>query len=224
VDRRRPTVDVARRVIPATGTQASADLVVVRDHDDGSLTAIVADVCGHGDQAASIAARVRPAVERHLGQVLDPSILLERINADLSVDPGDCGFLATAVAARVEPDRHLVTWASAGHAPPHQLSTGLAINGAVPGPPIGVRSFVGCTTGMCRLAGSGDGVLLYTDGLADVRDARRERFGAPRIAATLAQLARANAREIAAELERRASDFGEGKLPDDVCLLVVRLP
>lgn len=217
-------LDVAFRVLAATGAGAAADLVVLHRHDDGSLTAIVADVCGHGDQAAATATYVRPVVDHHVRRPAAPNILLERINADLSSHVEDGGFLATAIAATVDPGRRVVSWASAGHAPPHLLGSGRAINGAVPGPPIGVRAFVGCTTGSCHLPDRGDGVLLFTDGLTDVKADDGSRFGAARVSAALADLGSQSAHELVDELKRLALSFGGGQLADDVGLLVVRLP
>lgn len=217
-------LDVAYRILPVTGAHAAADLVVMWQHSDGALTAVVADICGHGDEAAATAALVLPVVQRQVRHSTAPNVLLERINADIGADRHADAFLATAIAALIDPVRRTMSWASAGHAPPHRLSTGAAVNGGIPGPPIGMRSFVGCTTGSCDLPLSGDGVLLFTDGLTDVRAPTGRRFGTARLTAALNHAASSSATAIAAELERRALDFGQGALTDDISIVIVRLP
>jgi serine phosphatase RsbU (regulator of sigma subunit) len=67
-------------------------------------------------------------------------------------------------------------------------------------------------------------MLLFSDGLEDVRGPGGDRFGAARITHTLARdLNGAGPDEIVATLKDVACAFGDGDLPDDLCLVALRV-
>ena len=67
-------------------------------------------------------------------------------------------------------------------------------------------------------------MLLFTDGLEDVKGPGGDRFGAARITHTLARrLNRASPDEVVATLKEVACGFGKGELADDLCLVSLRV-
>ena len=211
--------DIASIIAPSGGHERGGDFIVVAQHGQRT-TLVVADTSGHGEEAAAPAASVKALFERHVHDVQDPCALLEAVNADVLRLDHDTFTTAAAVVVDLEHER--VSWAYAGHVPPHRLSTGVPLDGVHPGVPLGVRDHVGCDTGSER-ARSGDGLLLYTDGLEDVVGATGERFGAARIGRHLIDRPEHPVEEIVTSLKRAACAFGREELPDDLCILAVRL-
>jgi sigma-B regulation protein RsbU (phosphoserine phosphatase) len=68
---------------------------------------------------------------------------------------------------------------------------------------------------------SGDLVLLYTDGLSEVRDGG-QMFGEDRIAAAVRRDPGVSADVLCKSLLEAASDFSSGPLPDDIAILAIR--
>lgn len=183
---------------------------------------VVADVAGKGADAAPCAERVR----EHLAGVLDaedPAALLERLNTALC---RDAGFerLVTAVVMIVDPAQHSAAWALAGHLPAHWLDSGLPTDGARPGVPLNLAASCGATSAGRRPLRPGEGFVLFTDGLEDVRGPGGDRFGAARITHTLANELNGESPEaVVAGLKQAACDFGNGELYDDICIVACRL-
>ncbi|MHC4931831.1 MAG: PP2C family protein-serine/threonine phosphatase, partial [Planctomycetota bacterium] len=71
-----------------------------------------------------------------------------------------------------------------------------------------------------RPIGAGDLLLLYSDGLTEARNARRERFGVERLKDLLIGLRTGSAPEIVSGIAGAVTHFtGRGR-PDDDCTLV----
>jgi serine phosphatase RsbU (regulator of sigma subunit) len=65
-------------------------------------------------------------------------------------------------------------------------------------------------------------MLLYTDGLTEARRDGKQ-FGLDSVSAALAGLERPSPAEAVGVLRSRVSEFAEGDLTDDLCLLAARL-
>src|SRR5260221_13145407 len=97
---------------------AGGDFFEVFEHASGTVSTVVADVCGNGAAAARVAARIRPFLHHSLARGESPGRALAALN-DALVDEGfDEGFadrFVTAVAVRVDVLTGLVEIACAGH-------------------------------------------------------------------------------------------------------------
>ena len=69
--------------------------------------------------------------------------------------------------------------------------------------------------------GANAGVLLYTDGILDARDATAERFGEERLQALVAAHGRESAAALVEHLRAALADYAPAA-GDDVCLLAAR--
>jgi sigma-B regulation protein RsbU (phosphoserine phosphatase) len=189
----------------------------------GSKTvAVVGDVTGNGADAAHYADRLCVELEEAVA-LAEPVALLEELNRYICSDPEFDRFVTACV---VVVDRALwsLHWAFAGHLPPHWLDTGLPLDGATPGLPLGVEATTGATDAERRPLRPSEGMLLFSDGLEDVKGPGGDRFGAARITHTLARdLNGAGPDEIVATLKDVACAFGDGDLPDDLCLVALRV-
>ena len=214
-------VQTASIVAPAGEFDSGGDFQLVRSI--GSCTvALVADVAGNGPDAAPTANRLCQELTGNFDQP-DPATLLEEMNALVFNEPQLDRFV-TACAVVIDRVRWSARWAFAGHLPPHWLDTGMPLDGATPGLPLGVEQTCGAVSAERRPLRPGEGMLLFTDGLEDVQGPGGDRFGSARITHTLAHaLNSASVEEVVGTLKDVACEFGGGHLPDDLCLLALRI-
>lgn len=166
-DLARTTASATFRVAAAQWPVAerSGDLFEVTTFPDGSISIVLADVCGNGPTAAAIGARVRALVAARAPGLRRPGELLgvlgEVIERQLPLDRFVC-----ALAIHLAGDGHL-RLARAGHLGPYLLREGCAVacTGAA-GPPLGI--FAGVTYDEVDLhLAAGDVLVLATDGVSD---------------------------------------------------------
>ena len=137
---------------------------------DGGRTALVLiDVSGHGELAGLVTLRLRSVITTALRAEADPADALDRAAGSLS-DAVD-GRFATAIIVILDPDAGQIVWANAGHPSGWLLPSGEA--GAhreltTTGPLLSVLGG-DWTTGRDTF-GTGDVVLLWSDGLVEARE------------------------------------------------------
>ena len=231
----RPGVELATCFAPAQ-ERVAGDFFVVHEGPDDATVVVVGDVVGKGLEAARLAAFVRATLAAYAAYDDDPCQLLELANAALVERAGTSENFVTAACVVYRPSDGRVAWALAGHPPPMLLDEGTRLNGISPGLPLGLADRVECVRGERRLA-AGDGLLLFTDGLAEARrpftdilaaGRARERpqpdlFGDERIAAVLVEHHGEAPRQVLRALRSAAERFTAGDgLADDLCMVAVR--
>ena len=147
---------------------------------------IVGDVRGKGLDAVEIAADVLGVFREVAHEVYTLAEVARRIDASLARRPAaPLEEFVTAVLAEIDPAAGRLTVYNCGHPPPLVLSTGAGGRGDgprvttvdVPAPALPLRLMsLGGTSGAERTMPlqPGDALLLYTDGVTEARDARRE--------------------------------------------------
>jgi sigma-B regulation protein RsbU (phosphoserine phosphatase) len=200
----------------------SGDLFGWHGSSEGELTLWLLDVSGHGVRAG-FAAVVMKLLLAEIDPGLDLATLARRLEDRFEVarNPDDPNFLyATGVFLRIAPDGH-AEYVSAGHQPMLLCradgsvesfeSTGVPIALITGGPwqQVDVR------------LGDGDTLLLYSDGLVELRDDAEEQFGEQRIVDVL--LRGGSPQDIADNLVRAVEDYHDlDRLDDDLSLLVLQ--
>jgi serine phosphatase RsbU (regulator of sigma subunit) len=213
-----------------TDVYVGGDLYDVHEDPERRRWALtVADVCGKGPQAAAMTALIRHTVHAEVGHGLGPSEVLRRVNAamlrdhehDHDHDRGLARF-ATMVhgALTVDTDAVGITLVNGGHPPALVLRGDRVESLAVPGTLVGVYPDPSLAETEVRLA-PGDTLLLYTDGVTEARGPDGM-YGSARLEALLASLAGGSADDIADGILADVSDFQDGRLRDDVALLVAQ--
>jgi len=189
----------------------------------GGRTALsVGDVMGHGLQAAVIMGVLRSAIRALAPLHLEPAQLLRQLD-DLAVQhqadrPQQANWLATCLYAVYDPVTRQCEVASAGHLPP--VLTGVdgtsMLVGVRPGTPLGVGAGRFRTSRLTIPDGSQ--LILYTDGLVEVRGEDIERGMAGLCLRASAGLRR----PLDALCQELVDQVGRSDRPDDVALLVAR--
>jgi serine phosphatase RsbU (regulator of sigma subunit) len=214
----RPGLSFAVSFAPAT-QRVSGDFYLAAEGPRDSTVLVVGDVAGKGAEAAQRAAFIRTAFVTTSRFSDDPSRLLEWANAALTERAGYTARFVTAVCMTFAPASRRLRWALAGHPPPLRLGTGDELSASKPGPPLGIREQLRCQGASIKL-GTGDGVLLYTDGLVESRR-DGELFGVDRARDIIREMAAAPTVELLSRLRDEAASFGGDTLADDLCLLAV---
>ncbi|RAK43059.1 stage II sporulation protein E [Actinoplanes lutulentus] len=194
--------------------------VVVRD--DGTVAALIGDVCGRGVDAAALTGMARHTLAALVDERLPASRAMSRLNARLRLD-GSWRFVTAGVAMlRPAGENFDVQWLSAGHpapillrrdAPPRRGRGGGVPLGILPEPRFG-RSRV-------RLA-PGDTLVIFTDGLTESRDPQGRMFEDGALTETLDQLRDAPVETLVNELSRAAAAYGDARA-DDIAVLAIRV-
>ena len=213
---------------------------------------IVGDVRGKGLDAVEIAADVLGVFREVAHEVYTLAEVARRIDASLARRPAaPLEEFVTAVLAEIDPAAGTLTVYNCGHPPPLVLSPGPGSQTAsdgqagsdrqagsggqqlpqvtvvdVPAPALPLRLMsLGGTSGAERTVPlhPGDALLLYTDGVTEARDGRREFYPLEERVAGLAARSGGSTEDL---LERLRDDLLRhvgAPLDDDAALLLVRV-
>ncbi|SDS89273.1 Stage II sporulation protein E (SpoIIE) [Actinoplanes derwentensis] len=195
------------------------DMVVC---DDGSVAALIGDVCGRGVDAAALTGMARHTLAALLQEGASPARAISRLNARLRLD-GSWRFV-TAGVARLEQrgDGVTVQWTSAGHPAPVLVRRGGRIERATGGgTALGIVADprIGCSE--IHLA-PGDTMIIFTDGLSESRDPDGTMFEDRALGETLERLRDRPIDVLVHELSRAAAAF-DGAGTDDIAILGIHV-
>jgi serine phosphatase RsbU (regulator of sigma subunit) len=189
---------------------------------------VVADVTGKGLTAALMMAFTRAVLRAASYNGTGPSDALERTNRVLVRD-ARTGLFVTAIAARLDPDRGELAYASAGHEPP--LLARARDNGVIEleagGTLLGIAEHAPGPDTIVDLE-PGDLLVVYTDGITDAARSHTEtgeapRFGIERLIEAIAAARGLDAVAAVASIVARVESFvGSAEQADDFTLLAVR--
>ncbi|MBI2248185.1 MAG: SpoIIE family protein phosphatase [Armatimonadetes bacterium] len=160
-----PGVRVGTRYLPArTETEVGGDWYDVFALSDGRIGMVMGDVAGRGVEAASVMGQLQHALRAYALEGHAPAVVMERLNHLLAMRE-----MATLLYLVVDPASWTVRIANAGHLPPLVISpdgqASLLEGGS---PPLGSSLLtVYGEEGMAIRPGST--IILYTDGLVEVR-------------------------------------------------------
>ncbi len=190
---------------------------------DGRAVITLADVTGHGIGPALVTAVCRAYGRANLpvGQGLDEA--MGRINALLMEDLPR-GKLVQLVAAVVEPEGS-VHMLSAGHGPllVFRAATGEFERHNAHGIPFGVTSAIGYGPAQQIDLGTGDMLILITDGFFEWEDAQGEQYGLERLEGAIRDHAERPPQEIIGAMHAGVLGFTAGTpQADDLTAVIVK--
>jgi sigma-B regulation protein RsbU (phosphoserine phosphatase) len=201
--------------------EVGGDYYDVLSLPDGDLRIAVGDVSGKGVPAALLMANVQAGF-RVLSGEPDETKLVERIN-QVTHENTELPRFITFVTVRLRLRASRLTYVNAGHNPPYlvrhdgrveELSEGGLILGVFPH-----SKYSAAELGF----GAGDLLVLYTDGVTEAMNSRREQFGEERLIALLSDCRGASAAEVLGHVRAEVDRFAAGEpRHDDLTLLVVR--
>ena len=209
--------------------QVGGDFYDVIPAGDGALLLVIADVMGKGVPAALFAAVLRSTI-RSMPQLFDqPAELLATANRTLFPDLSRVDMFVTAQIACLNPRRQKIISASAGHCPLLVWQPGRqeAVALGESGFPLGIEPLTRYVQTETALPPDAL-VLLYTDGLSEMRNPKGEMLGEKRLIQLLVQTAASSSGAPASKdfLLSRLADFREQAplMDDQTFILIKHLP
>lgn len=188
---------------------------------DGRVTLFIGDVSGKGIEATADVAMVRYTIRTLSFQDPDPSKVLTRANAIIS-NQLSSGHFITLVHGSYDMKSGQLLLGVAGH--PYPLLFSAADGKVKPiadnGPALALISdYEYGKVGVDLLPG--DVLALYTDGIVELRR-KKEFFGIERLGGLIEKYSRLEAQEIADRIMNDAREFADGRLTDDIVLMIIK--
>jgi PAS domain S-box-containing protein len=193
---------------------------------DGSIVIVIADVSGHGIDAAlvmaSTQARLRSLCELSLGM----DEVLNRLNRILFEELVDESRFVTLLLLRIDPRTRTLTYVNAGHPASYILGRTGEIKRSQEclGLPLAIRPDAEFPVGGPSSLEPGDLILLVTDGVFEARSPEDLPFGMDRVLRVVRDRIGSTSEEILEGLLDEIRKFTGSSVPqDDVTCVMVRV-
>jgi len=191
---------------------------------DGRIAVIVGDVSGHGIGSALVMSEVRALFHALLGQNADLVTVVRHVNAILCSDLRR-GRFVTLFAGLLDPEKHCISYISAGHSPPvvADLETWQTDTLDSTTLPLGIMPDIEIECLDPVPVPDPGLVLCYTDGVVERMNEAREHFGMKRLMALLREVSQFPPEDIVVAVEQAEQEFaGSSPRADDVTVVAVK--
>ena len=198
----------------------SGDYFDVLKFNDSNAALCIADVSGKGMPAALLMSNVQAAVHAFASESLSPSELCAKVNRVVSSSTGEDKFI-TFFYGIVDAEQKKFVYTNAGHNAGILLRRDgslirLEPGGAVLGP------FPNWNYKHEEIElKDGDRLLLFTDGVTELRSLTGDEFGEERLIDLLTENRELDADELRDLIVQAVVSFGGGEFQDDATLLVL---
>lgn len=215
-----PGYDIALAWQPSP--EVSGDYFDVFPLTPGQTALCIADVSGKGLAAAKLAAELQAAVHQFAPQSAAPAELCTQLNQALS-RPGGEPRLITMFYGILDASEKRLYYENAGHCLPLLVRA----SGAVEFPTsfsgvLGIFSHWLYQNQVVQL-GSGDCLLLLTDGLLQAQGRHRKEFGYQRLIAAIERHRALTAEKLSQEILAEVSQYTGGRNRDDASMIVLKV-
>ncbi len=199
----------------------------------GQVHLLIGDVCGHDVDGAALGVELRVAWRALVLAGVPESAVFPAVEQVLVSERRSDEIFATLAGVSIDLDAGQAAVRLAGHPAPLLISAGRARPCRVrPGMVLGVLPGQTCPVGTFPLDTGDWALLMYTDGLIEGHDSRRDGPGSRLGIEGLCRLiddfhsgsepySRTALAELPAYLASRAEELNGGPLPDDVAMLLV---
>ena len=195
--------------------------------DDRQIALYIADASGHGVSSAMLTVFLKHAVQGAVrsadGTVREPGEVLCQLNRTILYESFGQGVFVSMTYVLLDVDTRSFRYSSAGHPPMLLKRSGGGIERLHhPAPVLGVNPEVMYTAAECGMS-QGDALVLFTDGVAEARDAEGHLFGEARLTAMIEECP-THADEFAEKVEQALLNFHAGcQCSDDATLVVLAM-
>ncbi len=198
----------------------SGDYFDVLKFDDQTTGICIADVMGKGMPAALLMSNLQAVLRVYASANTSPAELCDRINRLVCANV-DAGKFITFFYGLVDMNERRLTYTNAGHYAPmlvhHDGSlTRLTEGGTV----FGLRDDCRFEIGEVELR-TGDRLVLFTDGVTEVRNSFDEEFGEDRLVHILRSSQGLDGDKLQQTILQQVNDFCLGELNDDTTMVVL---
>jgi len=193
---------------------------------DDHLDVLVCDVSGHGISSALVANRIYSETMAEIERGAELGSMLQHLNHFVVRNLPSSALYFTMAAARFSRPCRSLQFAGAGHPPAMILRRGespllLESRSMV----LGLFEDVVDADAMIETpVRPGDRILIYTDGLTENFNSRREMLGVDGLAEIARDATNLSLTEMKQEILNRVAAWREGPAADDVSLVLVEIP
>ncbi len=216
-------IELAHAYLPAT--EVGGDFYDVLGLEDGRVAVAIGDVAGHGVSSGLVMSMAKSALSVQVS--FDPEVAAVFATLNRMVyQSARRRLLSTLCYALVDPRRHRIAFASAGHVFPYRVSAGGGVQALESiAYPLGVRKTLAVQVKEHQAA-PGDAFFLFSDGLVEAgREGDDEPFGFERLEKSLAENAALPAARLRDAVIADVRAFTRyAPQTDDLTVLVLRLP
>lgn len=192
------------------------------ERHDGRMLIALGDVSGKGTAAALLMSSLHAAIHAQVSTESSLSDIVTSVNRYLA-DNTPANRFVTLFVAELDPSTGKLSYINAGHNPPligrndgriEQLSSG--------GFPLGIIPGAEFELGEMQL-GTGEALVIYSDGVSEANDPQGEEFGLDRLADVVKNNLRASASGLRDKVESALSAFTKtAPANDDITLVIVK--
>ena len=217
-----PGIEIAARYEPSS--LVGGDYYDFLRPSPSSLLFVVADVQGHGVDAALIMSNVQATLRSLMRkpEAMAPAELASALNVAL-VESAGGRRLVTLFLGSLDLGSRELRYVNAGHVPPLLIHAGSESPARLEegGIPLGAFSDSKYEAASVKLR-AGDVLLTFTDGIPEASDAAGERFQLEGVFRTAASRLEGPAREIVDAVFRDSAEFARGGTHEDdkICLVL----
>jgi sigma-B regulation protein RsbU (phosphoserine phosphatase) len=201
----------------------SGDLYQVQLRDEGrECVLLLADVSGKGMAAALLTASLEALATGPIEVGLPADEISEKLSRRLHARTSAERY-ATAFVAVLDPARHVLRYANAGHNPALLVrADGQSLQLGATGLPLGLLPMASYTAEDVSL-GPGDSLVIYTDGITEAANPEEEEYGIARLEEVVRRHRSQPLETFLAALDQDVEAFTRGvPFGDDRTLIVVR--
>ncbi|MDD5065875.1 MAG: SpoIIE family protein phosphatase [bacterium] len=192
--------------------------------DNKRLSVIISDVAGKGVPASLVMVMLRTTLHNILRPHLPPKDILTYLNKFLSTESTQERY-ATLFYILLDVEKQTITYTNAGQCPlllyKSQDNTFDLLD--TPGLPLGImrdQKYEQAERGMQK----GDIILLYTDGITEAMNTKREQFSIERVKDIIRTNKEKSAQDIVSIIQSKMDEFCTGAPQhDDQTLILLRL-
>jgi len=216
-------VEIAHAYLPAS--EVGGDFYDVLALDDGRLAVAVGDVAGHGVSSGLVMSMAKSALAVQVTFDPDVQAVFTTLNRMVH-QTARKRLLATLCYLVLDPRKHELVYASAGHLFPYRVTPGGKVQALESiAYPLGVRSYLIVEPKTASVE-PGDTLFLFSDGLVEAKSSRSdEMYGFERLEESLARYADRGVEALRDGVLADITRFtGNQPREDDQTLLALRLP
>ena len=180
----------------------------------------IADVVGKGIPAALLMSNLQAAVRAFATGATEPGDLCHQVNRILCGHIAEGRFISFCYCV-IDTDLGTLTYSNAGHFPPIVVRADGGVERLTAGGPVlGVLPDSTYEHGTVNL-GTGDRLVLFTDGITEARSQTDEELGDDRLVKLAVEHRACSAPALLARLSETVADFTGGRFQDDATLMVL---
>lgn len=220
-----PALQAATRYRPGADALLGGDFYDAVTRGDGTVRAVIGDVCGHGSAEAAVGVALRIAWRTMVLTGATPEDTLAAVERVLRDERDQTAPFVTLCDITIDPTGRELTIRRHGHPAPLLLTPEVAwLDDAKPAPPLGIIEHTDAAALTVPLP-EGWSLLLLTDGIYEGRAGGEERLGMDGLVDLLRERARPGpAAHLLDDLIAAATALHGGDLDDDVALLWLGTP